>query len=115
MIFSYFNYVVSILLMIVGLYITIANRNLVKKLIGLNVFQTSILLFYISIGYVYDGVAPILTDKATLYTNPLPSVLMLTAIVVGVAILAVGLSIVVKINKAFSSVDDKKIRGLTNS
>ena len=115
MIFSYFNYVISIVLMVMGLYIAIANRNFVRKLIGLNVFQTSILLFYISMGYVYNSVAPILTDKATLYTNPLPSVLMLTAIVVGVAILAVGLSIVVRINKAFSSVDDKQIRRLTNS
>ncbi|WDM85019.1 cation:proton antiporter subunit C [Ehrlichia sp. JZT12] len=115
MIFSCFNYIISVMLMIMGLYIAVANRNLVKKLVGLNVFQTSILLFYISIGYVYNGVAPILTDKATLYTNPLPSVLMLTAIVVGVAILAVGLSIVVKIDKAFSSIDDKKIRGLTDS
>ncbi|QGR02614.1 cation:proton antiporter [Ehrlichia ruminantium] len=110
MIFSYFNYVISIMLMVIGLYITIANKNLVRKLIGLNIFQTSVLLFYISIGYVYDAVPPILTDKAVLYTNPLPSVLMLTAIVVGVAILAVGVSIIVKINKEFSSISDKKIR-----
>ncbi|CAI28021.1 Conserved hypothetical protein [Ehrlichia ruminantium str. Gardel] len=110
MIFSYFSYVVSIMLMVIGLYITIANKNLVRKLIGLNIFQTSVLLFYISIGYVYGAVPPILTDKAVLYTNPLPSVLMLTAIVVGVAILAVGLSIIVKINKKFSSISDRKIR-----
>lgn len=96
--------------MVVGLYVTAADKNLVKKLIGLNVFQTSVLLFYISMGYVSNGTVPILTDSAILYTNPLPSVLMLTAIVVGVAILAVGLSIVVKIKKAFSSVDDEKIR-----
>ncbi|CEI85246.1 cation:proton antiporter [Ehrlichia minasensis] len=110
MIFGYFNYFVSITLMVVGLYVTAADKNLVKKLIGLNVFQTSVLLFYISMGYVSNGTVPILTDSAILYTNPLPSVLMLTAIVVGVAILAVGLSIVVKIKKAFSSVDDEKIR-----
>ncbi|AAZ68591.1 cation:proton antiporter subunit C [Ehrlichia canis] len=110
MIFGYFNYVVSIILMVIGLYVTAADKNLVKKLIGLNVFQTSVLLFYISIGYVSNGTVPILTDGAILYTNPLPSVLMLTAIVVGVAILAVGLSIIVKIKKAFASIDDEKIR-----
>ncbi|AHX05712.1 NADH-ubiquinone/plastoquinone oxidoreductase chain 4L family protein [Ehrlichia chaffeensis str. Liberty] len=96
--------------MVIGLYVTTANKNLVKKLIGLNIFQTSVLLFYISIGYVSDGNVPILNDKVILYTNPLPSVLMLTAIVVGVAILAVGLSIIVKIRRAFSSINNKEIR-----
>ncbi|WP_395877212.1 cation:proton antiporter subunit C [Ehrlichia muris] len=110
MIFSYFNYIVSIILMVIGLYITATSKNLVKKLIGLNIFQTSVLLFYISMGYVSDGTVPILSDNAVLYTNPLPSVLMLTAIVVGVAIFAVGLSIVVKIKMAFSSINDEKIR-----
>ncbi|AHX03567.1 NADH-ubiquinone/plastoquinone oxidoreductase chain 4L family protein [Ehrlichia chaffeensis str. Heartland] len=107
---SCFNYIVSIILMVIGLYVTTANKNLVKKLIGLNIFQTSVLLFYISIGYVSDGNVPILNDKVILYTNPLPSVLMLTAIVVGVAILAVGLSIIVKIRRAFSSINNKEIR-----
>ncbi|ABD44870.1 Na(+)/H(+) antiporter subunit C [Ehrlichia chaffeensis str. Arkansas] len=110
MILSCFNYIVSIILMVIGLYVTTANKNLVKKLIGLNIFQTSVLLFYISIGYVSDGNVPILNDKVILYTNPLPSVLMLTAIVVGVAILAVGLSIIVKIRRAFSSINNKEIR-----
>lgn len=108
-ILGHYNYWVAIMLMMVGLYGCMANRNLVKKLIGLGVFQTSVLLFYISTGWIEGSVAPILTEGKTLYTNPLPHVLMLTAIVVGVATLAVGLAIAVRIQAAYGTVNETEI------
>ncbi|KJV69008.1 NADH-ubiquinone/plastoquinone oxidoreductase chain 4L family protein [Candidatus Neoehrlichia lotoris str. RAC413] len=100
---------VSMVLMVIGLYITIIDENYVRKLLGLNVLQSSVLLFYISIGYVKDASIPILNLHATLYSNPLPSVLMLTAIVVGVATLAVGLSIVVRIKEEFLCIQESEL------
>ena len=80
------NYLIVILLMMIGLFLVISRANLVKKLVGLSIFQTSVFLFYITLGRVSGGTAPILTDAPdTLYSNPLPHVLILTAIVVGVA------------------------------
>lgn len=110
-----FNYIVIIILMMVGLYAVIASGNLVKRLVGLNLFQTSLFLLYISMGKVFDGEPPIFDyaalskhqlDPAIVYSNPLPHVLILTAIVVGVATLAVGLSLVVRIREAYGSIED---------
>lgn len=104
-----YNYIVCILLMLVGLYVGITNVNLIKKLIGLSIFQVSVLLFYISIAYVDGAAVPILVEGKTNYINPLPHVLMLTAIVVGVAVLAVGLAIMVRIKEAYGTIEEHEI------
>jgi multicomponent Na+:H+ antiporter subunit C len=106
-----FNYWVVIVLMMVGFYTMISRGNLVKKLVGLSVFQTSVFILYISMGKVRGGTAPIVLEgvEDVLYTNPLPSVLILTAIVVGVATLAVGLALVVRIHEAYGTVEEDEI------
>ena len=107
-----YNYWVSIMLMMVGFFGIIYAGNLVKKLMSLSIFQVSVLLFYISIGYVNGGAVPILKDGVSLYVNPLPHVLMLTAIVVGVAVMAVGLAIVVRIKEEYGSIEEDEISAL---
>ena len=93
-----------------GLFIVISRKNLIKKLIGLSIFQTSVFLFYISLGKVAGGTAPILDgNSGTLYSNPLPHVLILTAIVVGVATTALGLALILRINEAFGSIEEDEI------
>lgn len=106
---SHYNYWIAILLMMIGLYTVIAHTNLVKKIIGLNVFQASVFLFYISLGKVAGGTAPILADGAAPYSNPLPHVLILTAIVVGVATTAVGLALIVRIHEAYGSTEEDEV------
>ena len=104
------NYLVVICLMMGGLFIVISQNNLVKKLVGLAIFQTSVFLFYISVGKIAGGTAPILLKgDETLYSNPLPHVLILTAIVVGVATTALGLALVLRINAAFGSIEDDEV------
>jgi multicomponent Na+:H+ antiporter subunit C len=105
------NYWAVIALMMIGLYIMISRGNLVKKVMGMNVFQTSVILFYVSMGHVRGGTAPILIEDApdTVYSNPLPHVLMLTAIVVGVASTAVGLALVVRVKEAYGSIEADEI------
>ncbi|MBT6122071.1 MAG: cation:proton antiporter subunit C, partial [Candidatus Puniceispirillum sp.] len=96
------NYYVVIFLMMAGLFVVISRQNLVKKLVGLSIFQTSVFLFYITLGKMAGGTAPILMDDpSAVYSNPLPHVLILTAIVVGVATTALGLALVLRINEAF--------------
>ena len=106
---GHYNYWIVIFLMMAGLYTVISRSNLVKKLAGLNIFQTSVFIMFISFGYVTDGAAPILTEGVTLYSNPLPHVLILTAIVVGVATTALGLALVVRIREAYGTVDEDEI------
>ncbi|MDX1504297.1 MAG: cation:proton antiporter subunit C [Spongiibacter sp.] len=108
--FSHYNYWVVIVLMMIGFYIVIAQGNLVKKLIGLNIFQTSVFILYISAGKVSGGTAPILADGITLYSNPLPHVLILTAIVVGIATTALGLSLIIRIRDTYGSVEEQDVR-----
>lgn len=108
-ILGHYNYWIVIFLMMAGFYVVISNGNLVKKIAGLNIFQTSVFLLYISMGYVTGGAAPILEDGVTLYSNPLPSVLILTAIVVGVATTALGLALVVRIREAYGTVEEEEI------
>jgi multicomponent Na+:H+ antiporter subunit C len=104
------NYIIVIILMMTGLFMVIARANLIKKLIGLSIFQTSVFLFYISLGKVAGGTAPILDgNPGTLYSNPLPHVLILTAIVVGVATTALGLALILRINEAFGSIEEDEI------
>ena len=142
-IFENYHYSVVIVLMMTGLYVVFSSRNLIKKLVGLSVFQTSVFLLYITIGKVAGGQPPILVDgghseksdygdKAeaalnvmagggdvaaggahhgaeVLYSNPLPHVLILTAIVVGVATLAIGLALVVRIREVYGSIEEDVI------
>ena len=104
------NYLIVICLMMGGLFIVISQNNLVKKLVGLAIFQTSVFLFYITVGKMAGGTAPILLDSADLaYSNPLPHVLILTAIVVGVATTALGLALVLRIHAAFGSIEDDEV------
>ncbi|MFW2436591.1 MAG: cation:proton antiporter subunit C [Parvibaculales bacterium] len=104
------NYFLVIILMMLGFYAVIARGNMVKKMIGLNIFQTSVFMLYISMGKVSNGTAPILTgDSSTVYSNPLPHVLILTAIVVGVATSAVGYALIIRIQESFSTIEDDEI------
>lgn len=109
MIADYFNYWGVIILMMIGFYIVIADSNLIKKIIGLTIFQTSVFILLISISKVKGGTAPILLDTPATYSNPLPHVLILTAIVVSVAMVALGLAIVARIHRAYGSVDESVI------
>ncbi|HAE26336.1 MULTISPECIES: cation:proton antiporter subunit C [Hyphomonas] len=141
------NYWVVIVLMMIGLYITFASQNLIKRMVGLGLFQTTICLFYVTLGKVSGGTAPILFGDDAIehhgaghaaeaegghaaldavlaaggehaervahltntYSNPLPHVLMLTAIVVGVATLSVGLALVVRIREAYGSIENDEV------
>ncbi len=139
-IFENYNYAVVIILMMTGLYVVFSSRNLIKKLVGLSVFQTSVFLLYITISKVAGGQPPILVDDGhaalsepvrlaaanaaaavgghgshasdVAYSNPLPHVLILTAIVVGVATLAIGLALVVRIGEVYGSIEEDEITAL---
>ena len=131
------NYWAIIGLMMLGLYIIFASQNFIKRMVGLSIFQTSVFLFYITLGVIAGGSAPILyrrdypktydesgheasgydaalaageTGVKELYSNPLPHVLILTAIVVGVATLAVGLAIIVRIREAYGTIEADEVR-----
>ncbi len=104
-----FNYWIVVVMMMAGFYVVIAQDNLIKKIVGLNIFQVSVFVLYISMGKVDGGTAPILDPAIKLYSNPLPSVLILTAIVVGVATTALGLALVVRIKEAFGTIEDDEI------
>ena len=108
-IWSHFSYAATVFLMVAGLFIVIARGNLIKKLVGLGIFQTSVYLLYIAPGKLIGGTAPILDDRFKLYSNPLPHVLILTAIVVGVATLALGLALVVRIREAYGTIEEDDI------
>jgi multicomponent Na+:H+ antiporter subunit C len=109
---GHFSYFITVFLMVAGLFIVIARGNLIKKLVGLGIFQTSVYLLYIAPGKLVGGTAPILSDAFTVYSNPLPHVLILTAIVVGVATLALGLALVVRIREAYDSIEEDQILAL---
>ena len=125
-----YNYWIVIFLMMTGFYIVIARQNLVKRIIGLNIFQTSVFLLYITMGKVDGGTAPIIPPKLTaghadqamsqsaelatqaeqvIYSNPLPSVLMLTAIVVGIATTALALALIVRVREGYGTVEEDRI------
>ena len=107
-----YNYWNVIFLMMAGFYVVIARGNLIKKLVGLNVFQASVFVLYISMGKVTGGTAPIIAEGLTSYSNPLPHVLILTAIVVGVATTALGLALVVRIRSAYDTIEEDEIHQL---
>ena len=103
------NYWMVIILMMTGFFIVISHGNLIKKIVGLNVFQVSVFVFYITMSKVDGGAAPILDDAIKNYSNPLPHVLILTAIVVGVATTALGLALIVRIRDAYDTIEDDEI------
>lgn len=105
-----YNYWIVIGLMMAGLYVVIVSQNLIKQIVGLNIFQASVFILYISMGELEGGTAPIIADGITRYVNPLPHVLILTAIVVGVATTALGLALIVRIHIAFGSVEENELQ-----
>jgi len=107
--FAHYNYWVVIALIMLGLYVVMANSNLVKKVVGLNIFQTAVFIFYISLGEREGGTAPILAEAYSNYVNPLPHVLILTAIVVGVATTALALALAVRIYRSYGSIEEDEI------
>lgn len=109
---GHFAYMAAVVLMVAGLFIVIARGNLIKKLIGLSIFQTSVYLLYIAPGKLLGGTAPILAPQFSVYSNPLPHVLILTAIVVGVSVLALGLALTVRIQEAYGTIEEDEILSL---
>ena len=106
-----FNFWMVVFLMMAGLYVVIVRGNLIKKIVGLNIFQVSVFMLYITLGKVSGGTAPIATGaEDSVYSNPLTSVLILTAIVVGVATTAVGLSLTVRIHEAYGTLEEDESR-----
>ena len=113
-ILGHVNYWLFVILMMTGLYIVIAKGNLVKKIVGLNIFQVSVFMLYISVGKISGGTAPIFPldmqiDPAVIYSNPLPHVLILTAIVVGIATTSLGLALIVRIREEFDTIEEDRI------
>jgi multicomponent Na+:H+ antiporter subunit C len=110
-VFGLYNYWVFAVLLMTGLYVVIAKSNLIKKLIGMAMFQSAVFLLYISMNKVDGGTAPILRPDVAgeIYSNPLPQVLILTAIVVGIATLALGLAIVVRIDESYGTIEEDEV------
>ena len=109
------NYWVVVFLMMSGFYVVMSTGNLVKKMVGLTLFQTSVFIFYITMGKVEGGTAPILAAPGTSYSNPLPHVLILTAIVVGIATTAVGMALIIRIKEAYGTIEDDEIQAAEQS
>jgi multicomponent Na+:H+ antiporter subunit C len=105
----YYYWVFAILLMI-GFYAVIAKLNLIKKLIGLSLFQAAVFLLYITMGKVDGGTAPIFGGAREVFSNPLPQVLILTAIVVGISTTALGLGLVVRIKEEYDTIEEGEIQ-----
>ena len=121
---SKFNYIGFVILMMVGMYAMIAKHNLVKKIIGMSIFQSSIFLFYVSTSFKIGATIPIIKDhqlnastkiNAVEYVNPLPHVLMLTAIVVSVATLGVALALAIKIFRQYGTLEENEIYSKINN
>ena len=106
---GHYNYFAAIALITIGLYTVTSRPNLIKKIIGLNLFQNGVFLFYISLGIIEGGQPPILIEGEAIYVNPLPHVLILTAIVVGVSTMALGLALAVRIGEAYGSIEADEI------
>ena len=109
---GHINYLIVVFLMMTGFYTVIARGNMVKTIIGLNIFQTSVFIMFISAGKIIGGSTPILEKGVEVYSNPLPHVLILTAIVVGVATTALGLALIVRIREAYGSIEEEEIHSI---
>lgn len=113
-ILGHMNYWLFTVLMMTGLFIVVSRGNLIKKIVGLNLFQTAVFMFYISLGKVTGGTAPIFPvdmeiDPTVAYSNPLPHVLILTAIVVGIATTSLGLALIVRIREEYDTIEEDEI------
>ena len=109
---EHYSYVTYIFLMMTGLYAVLSRANLVKKIIGLTILQTAVFLFYIAVAEVLDGTVPVVwpdIPEGVRYENPLPHVLMLTAIVVGVGVTSVALALVIRIKAAYGTIEEDEI------
>lgn len=113
-ILGYYNYWVFAVLLMIGMYAVMSRPNLIKKLLGMSIFQSAVFLLYITMDKVEGGTAPILRDNVpdAIYSNPVPQVLILTAIVVGIATLALGLAIVVRIQEEYGTIEEDEIRSI---
>ena len=107
-----YNYVAAFLIVAIGLYLVVGDRNLVKKIIGLNIFQTGIFLFFITSAYVEGGAPPVIQEGVETYVSPLPHVLILTAIVVGVSLTAVALTLIIRIYSEYGTLREDVLRGM---
>ncbi len=107
-----YHYWVFAVLLMIGFYAVVAKVNLIKKLMGLAMFQAAVFLLYITMGKAKGGTAPIFQEDVinTVFSNPLPQVLILTAIVVGISTTALGLGIIVRINEEYGSIDEQDIQ-----
>ncbi|MDH3671809.1 MAG: cation:proton antiporter subunit C [Gammaproteobacteria bacterium] len=110
-----YNYWIVIFLMMAGFYVVIVRGNVVKKIVGLNLFQTAVFILYISMSKVQGGTAPIVEPEFVVYSNPLPHVLILTAIVVAVATTALALALTVRIKESYGTVEEDEIHRLDKS
>lgn len=104
-----FNFLIYIILMMIGFYGMTAKGNLLKKIFGMNLFQTAVFLFYVSMAKVEGGATPVVTEGTVVYDNPLPHVLILTAIVVGISVTAVAFALVIRIHKAYGTIEEDEI------
>ena len=102
-------FILDIILLLIGLFITIRETNLIKKVIGLNIFQSSVFIFYLIISKVKDGIPPILIGTEEIYSNPLPHVLILTAIVVSIATTSLALALIVSIKKEYKTIEEDEL------
>jgi len=107
----HFPYFVSVALLLIGLYTMIARRNMIKKIMGLNILSTSVFLFLVSVAYKEGGAPPIWVDGVEVYVNPLPHALVLTGIVVGLAVTSFALVLAIKIHKEHGTLDSHKLTG----
>lgn len=107
-----YNYFVFAILLMIGLYCVLARTNIIKSLIGLSIFQSAVFLLYISMDKVDGGTAPIIQDgvENQIFANPLPQVLILTAIVVGISTTALALAVAVRIKEAYGTIEEDKIQ-----
>ena len=114
-IFHKLPYFASIAMMCIGLYMAVAKSNLISRLIGLGFMQTGVLVLFIAIGKVNGGIPPVLGNESQeIYSNPVPHVLMLTAIVVGAALLAIGIVIIKQVHKYYNSIDEIEVQKIIN-
>jgi multicomponent Na+:H+ antiporter subunit C len=111
-----YNYWIYVVIMMIGFYAVIAKSNLIKKIIGLSIFQTAVILLFVSIGKVNGGAVPIIKEGVeAVYINPLPHVLMLTAIVVGVSVTAVAFALVINVYREYGTIEENVILEMSNT
>jgi multicomponent Na+:H+ antiporter subunit C len=102
-------YLAELIIFTLGLFLLLTSENYIRKLLGIGILQNSIILFFLSLSKIKDGITPIVNDEYNIYTNPVPQVLMLTAIVVGFATLALGMTLVYKIAQRFGTINENQL------